>query len=280
MNAELLFAKLLAMHLFDTYGIDISAKEILSRKKDYILDNESYQAIMDSMEWLKKVEKCLTIYDKACNAKTLYSTLMKELELSGTFKETDKRKIYTPDNPNLIHLVVIDHLSLVRPSEKRTLKEEMDLISAYLVTLRNMCKISPVVIMQANRDSGGMERRKAGLTNMRLNDTRDSSGPVQDSEIVISIFSPHRERLATYNHYDITKLTDRFRSVTVLKNRYGESDIEIGFNFFGRSGVWAELPLAYDIYDYDKYTNPNYLLKPTENINLDETNKQSINFTL
>lgn len=280
MNAELLFAKLLAMHLFDTYGIDISAKEILSRKKDYILDNESYQAIMDSMEWLKKVEKCLTIYDKACNAKTLYSTLMKELELSGTFKETDKRKIYTPDNPNLIHLVVIDHLSLVRPSEKRTLKEEMDLISAYLVTLRNMCKISPIVIMQANRDSGGMERRKAGLTNMRLNDTRDSSGPVQDSEIVISIFSPHRERLATYNHYDITKLTDRFRSVTVLKNRYGESDIEIGFNFFGRSGVWAELPLAHDIYDYDKYTNPNYLLESTEDINLDKTNKQSINFTL
>ena len=40
-----------------------------------------------------------------------------------------------------------------------------------------MCRISPLVIMQANRDSAGMERRKQGLNNMRLSDTKDSGGP-------------------------------------------------------------------------------------------------------
>ena len=46
----------------------------------------------------------------------------------------------------------------------------MDLISSYLVTLRNRCKISPIVIMQANRDSSSMDRRKENMSNLTLND--------------------------------------------------------------------------------------------------------------
>ena len=53
----------------------------------------------------------------------------------------------------------------------------MDLISSYLVTLRNMCKISPVVIMQANRSSTSMDRRKEGLNNLRIDDTKDTGAP-------------------------------------------------------------------------------------------------------
>lgn len=219
MSAEMLFAKLLSMHMFDTYGIDISTKELLSRQKDYSLPDEYFEIVKESLEWLQKVEKVVTIHDKGLNAKTLYTTLMKELETRGTFSEIGNRKIYTPDNPRLIHLVIIDHMSLVRQSEGRSLKEEMDMISAYLVTLRNMCKISPLVIMQANRDSAGMERRKQGLNNLRLSDTKDSGNMAQDAEIVISIFNPHRERLANYNHYDIKILRDHFRSITVLKEK-------------------------------------------------------------
>lgn len=280
MSAEMLFAKLLSMHMFDTYGIDISTKELLSRKKDYTLPPEYFEMVEESLEWLEKVEKVVTIHDKGLNAKTLYSTLTKELEQRGTFSEVGNRKIYIPNNPKLIHLVIIDHMSLVRQSEGRSLKEEMDTISAYLVTLRNMCKISPLVIMQANRDSTGMERRKQGLNNLRLSDTKDSGNMAQDAEIVISIFNPHREKLATYNKYDIKLLRDHFRSITVLKNRYGEADVEVGVNFFGHNGLWHELPLAEDIYDFQKYTSPDYLLNPDEEKLEDDAPKQSLNFTL
>ena len=112
----------------------------------------------------------ISILDKSLSAEGLYSILMKELEKSGTFTETEGRKIYTPNNEKLIHLVVIDHLSLARRTNGRTLKEEMDLISSYLVTLRNRCKISPLVIMQANRNSTAMDRRKEGLNNLRIDD--------------------------------------------------------------------------------------------------------------
>jgi replicative DNA helicase len=284
MSADLLFAKLLGMYIFENYGIELSPKELLSKKKDFILSDEHYQIIQECIPWLKRMEEIVTIYDKGMNAEVLYSLLMADLQDMGKFTETEHRKIYIPDNPDLVYLVVVDHASLLRPNKGRTLKEEIDLVSSYLVTLRNMCRISPLVIMQANRDSAGMERRKQGLNNMRLSDTKDSGGPVQDSEIVISIFSPHRERLTTYNKYNIGILTDRFRSITVLKNRYGESDVEVGTNFFGKCGIWNELPKPDDIYDYERYTNPNYLLENSEEIadksNIEDDTKNDFNFIL
>ncbi len=169
-SGELLFAKLLSLHIFNTYGIELSTKELLSRKKEYKLSDEYYSIVKESFEWLKKVENIITVYDKGLNSDILYTVLMKDLEKTGTFSETLGRKIYIPNNDDVIHLVVIDHLSLVRASKGRTLKEEMDLISAYLVTLRNMCKISPLIIMQVNRNSTGMDRRKEGMSNITLND--------------------------------------------------------------------------------------------------------------
>lgn len=170
MSAEMLYAKLLSMYIFEKYHIELSTKELLSRKKDYTLSDEHYEIVKQCLPWLHRVEEIVTVYDKSLSAEGLYSILMKELEKSGTFTETEGRKIYTPNNEKLIHLVVIDHLSLARRTNGRTLKEEMDLISSYLVTLRNRCKISPLVIMQANRNSTAMDRRKEGLNNLRIDD--------------------------------------------------------------------------------------------------------------
>jgi hypothetical protein len=114
--------------------------------------------------------------------------------------------------------------------------------------------------MQANRESGSMDRRKFGLNNLRIDDTKDSGNVAQDSEVIISIFNPHREKLNSYNEYDISILGDKFRSITVLKNRYGDSDVEVGCNFFGHNGMWKELPRANQIFDFTKYTDPAYLL--------------------
>lgn len=50
------------------------------------------------------------------------------------------------------------------PSRGRDLKREIDLITAYLVTLRNMTKLSPIIVQQVNREQSTMERRKQGLS--------------------------------------------------------------------------------------------------------------------
>ena len=86
MSADMIFGKLLSMYIFEIYWIDVSIKELLSRKKDYILPDEIYEIVKESMAWLEKVEKVITIYDKTCNADVIYASLMKELETEESFK--------------------------------------------------------------------------------------------------------------------------------------------------------------------------------------------------
>lgn len=281
MSSEIMYAKLLSMYIFEKYGIELSTKEILSRKKGYKLSDEYYKIIQECIPWLQKVEKIVTIYDKALSAKSLYTILMKELENTGSFEETETRTIYHPNNENLVHLVIIDHMSLARRTEGRTLKEEIDLISAYLVTLRDRCKISPVVIMQANRNSTSIDRRKEGLNNLRIDDVKDSGAPAQDSEVMISIFNPHREKLNSYRGYDIKQLESNYRTITILKNRYGEADIEVGCAFYGKISYFAELPKPDEIYDYEKYKTPNWILnKDEKGEKQEEITTKSYKFTL
>ena len=87
---------------------------------------------------------------------------------------------------------------------------------------------------------------------------------MQDSEIVLSIYNPNRDKLNTYRGYDVKKLGNCFRIISVLKSRYGEADVEIGVNFFGRPNWWAELPMPNEIYDYDKYLTPDYIINNKE----------------
>ena len=262
MSAKTILARLLCLYIFDTYGICLSPKEIFSRRKNYVLCDEYYNLIKECRPWLEKVRKAVKIYDKTCNASYLYKKLIAELRTTGKLEVVnsgeDVEILYEAFDPELIHNVVIDHIGLVKAKD---LKAEIDAVSRILVMLRNACGISPVVIMQINRASGDMERRKQGLNNLTLNDVKDSGNPTQDCEVAISIFNPHREKLGSYAGYDIKKLEDNFRVITVQKARDGQSSVEIGVNFFGKMGYWHELPKSNEINDYGKYTNPDYILK-------------------
>ena len=83
---------------------------------------------------------------------------------------------------------------------------------------------------------------------------------------MIALYNPHRDGLKTYKHYNIEHLNSYFRSIMVLKNRYGDCDVEVGVNFFGWINMFHELPKPDEIYDYERYTNPNYILEDSSSI--------------
>ena len=280
MNATMLFAKLLSTYIFETYHKELAIKEILSRKRNYILSDEDYEIVKDGLEWLKKVEKKVEIYDKSLNASKLYAILMKNLEKLGTFTETENRKVFKPYNPNLIYVVVIDHIGILRPSAGSTKKGEIDTTISYLITLRNMCGITPVVVQQINRDQSNIERYKAGRMGIQLSDFKESSDTTDGAEIVLAINNPNRDKLNTHRGYDIKQLGDKFRSISVLKSRYGDADVEIGVNFFGKINEWRELPRPEEIYDYAKYENPDYLIENEEDNNNKELTENNFNIVL
>lgn len=282
MGEVALYIKLLSIYIFETYGIQLSFKKILSREKEYILSEEHYDLVKQCMPWIDKISKKLEIYDKKVSPKKVYAILKTRLEEMGTFSESETRLLYKPNNPNLIYNIVVDHIGLVGT------KPDIDLLSSYLLFFRDKCGVSPVVIQQANREQGNIERFKQGKSAFTIHDAKDSGNTVQDCNIMIALYNPHRDGLKTYKHYNIEYLNSYFRSIMVLKNRYGDCDVEVGVNFFGWINMFHELPKPDEIYDYERYTNPNYILEDNSSIveqeldditELDDSN-ENFNFAL
>ena len=293
MNEISMYIKLLSIYIFETYGIQLTFKKLLSREKGYILSDEHYELVKQCLPWIDKISKKLEIYDKPVNGPTVEKLLKERLTALGTFKETENKVEYIPNNPNLIFEVIHDHIGLTRPSAGRTLKQEIDLTSSIYVYYREKCGISPVVVQQANREQGNIERFKQGKSAFTINDAKDSGNTVQDCNIMIAIYNPFRDGLHNYKKYNIDVLQGVFRSIMVLKNRYGDCDVEVGCNFFGGINYFKELPAYDEIFDYERYTNPNYILsddstelnysmqeKPDYIIESDQSNDNDFKFVL
>lgn len=110
---------------------------------------------------------------------------------------------------------------------------------------------------------------------------KDTSGTTDASEVVIALYYPYREKIARCEGYPIQNvLKKRFRLFQLLKNRYGQSDINIGMGFYGEVGMFTELPLPQEISNYEKYTNLKYKDEIEEVITKKDENGNDLMFTM
>ena len=144
-----------------------------------------------------------------------------------------------------------------------------------MIYLRNKCGLTGVFVQQLNRGAKSMERKNSGYELIQLDDFKDTSGTTDGSEVVIGLYFPHREKIARCEGYPIQNiLKKRFRLCQILKNRYGQSDVNLGLSFYGEIGMFRELPKPEEIGDYEPYLTLNHNTqintKPDEEI--DEKN--------
>jgi len=272
-GSEILLSKLMALYCAEEFGIYLTTNDILSF--DTILGDYEFECLGKAKSWLESIKDYLIILDNGLSSRILYRETMPVIERLGKIEEIDGRQIYIPNDPEQILVGVIDHMSLIRTEEGRTLKQEIDLMSSYMVTLKRKYRISWFPLMQQNRESSSMDRRKADLSEPGINDTKDSGSPVQDCDVLLQIFYPAREKLTSYRDYRILGeqgMHDAFRSIIISKNRYGIANKVIGCGFYGEVGWWSILPPGREIADFRQYTdiaknipNKNYkLLRDTE----------------
>lgn len=171
MKKDFILAKLLSIHLYEIYGIRIGAKQLLSREMNYTLSDFVYQKVLECREWMDKVCKIVHFQECVLNAKSFYFHVMNFLKERGKFQDSDHpSQGYTPNNPNKVLNVIIDHLNLTRPAAGNSKKLEIDAISDWCVKLRNWTNVSFVAIMQANRTGTSMDRIKQGYSEPRIED--------------------------------------------------------------------------------------------------------------
>jgi len=259
MSAEVLFAKLLSVYIYEKYQEVVSYDEILSLTGK--CSDAHFELITESLPWLEELEKHCEIVDKPVTAKGLYAVCKEWSQKFGKYIETGTVGEYTkteyiPNDSKQYLIVVVDHIKLLSTSNGHTSKQEIDEACDYLIHFRNKCSFTEIIVQQLNRNFKSMERRQNGFQLLQLDDLSDSSGPAQAAETVIGIFHPFREKLTRCEGYDIRQMKDRMRLCQILKNRFGLADKSIGVNFFGEINYWRDLPLPQEITDYEQYLNP------------------------
>lgn len=263
MGESLLLAKLLCLYIYEEYHYVIPFTELMSWQE--ILDDESYEYVKKGRQWLNSIMDKLIIYDKSLNAKFFYKSMMENLEKWGEFEETDdgRRTIYIKNDPDQYVEVIVDHIGLVRPSAGNTKKAEIDEVSAYAVSFKEKCQCSFCILMQENRNSSDMDRRKADLTECSAEDIKDSGNPYNDCEICIGIYYPLKYKIKTHRGYPIINetnqqnaflgLRDRYRAAILIKNRLGVSDRIVPLNFFGEIGYFLQFPKVDSVTNWKDY---------------------------
>ena len=110
-----------------------------------------------------------------------------------------------------------------------------------------------------------MDRKLNGYELVSIDDFKDTSGTTDASEVVIALFFPYREKIARCEGYPIQNvLKKKFRLLEILKNRYGDADVNIGLMFYGEVGLFKELPKPEEIGDYEPYLQLDYNLTQTD----------------
>jgi replicative DNA helicase len=222
---------------------------------------------------MDKMKDVITVIEGPENpvgiAKELRAYALKNGKIVQKDPDDEYSKVYVPNNPNEITIVIIDHIGLLKTTKDQpTKKEAIDKMSNELQYARDFFGYTPVVVSQFNRSISNPMRLKAGDVEPQLEDFSDSSSTQNDADVVLALFDPVRYKVEDTSGYDLNKLKDEFggkyfRSLRLLKNSYGEDDVRIGLAFLGQLGIFRELPRKRDITDadYESIINKSYFLE-------------------
>lgn len=174
---------------------------------------------------------------------------MREIYLShGEEKDGEHKRIYTPNNPNLIIMKIKDHSGLIKKETGlATKKDVIDKSSEDDRMERDYYGGSIVEVSQFNRDISSPIRLKAGDVEPMLEDFKDTGSTQEDADVVLSLFDPMRYKVADPAGYDLGRLRNEekhkmYRSLKILKNSYGGDDIRIGLAMQPVVGMFKEMP--------------------------------------
>jgi hypothetical protein len=262
LSKETKIAQAICYRLYTKYNIIISPDYLLSVYDNYILDEEVLNIIKSDefQEWFKFFEECVEFVDFLRHptginiyvdqyAKNNGSFLYKEIDWEENGEKT-KRKVvdkYIANNPNQIVEIIIDHYSLLAEKGKSTYECIKDISSNHQIKWRDRYNYTPVGVQQQSADSLSMQFTNRGdnilekvkpspegLANCK--DTR------QDVNLMIGIFSPYKYKEEEYEGWDLTRIRDNHREISILMNRNGKSNATVQAYFNGAINLFKELP--------------------------------------
>jgi hypothetical protein len=262
----------LSMLIYEKYGIEVK-REAINGFGDFRLTEAEQKLCNDVLPELDVIWNSIDWTFTAVNPTGVYKDAWEFMSKRGTFiydgtyvddKGNEKQKIekFVPNDPEEYNVIVADHIALFSYERGFTLKENLDKLSEYAVTLRNLFGYSIHFIQQFNQGLSSVDRQKFKGVDLspQQSDFKDSTSPYQDCDIALGLMNANKMGMEECMGYNINKtnqypLGGCFRMLKVIKNRLSIDDVTIGLAFLGKSGRFEELPPVkkMTIEDYKKY---------------------------
>jgi len=232
--------------------------------------DDLFEKINEVAKYVEEVMEFVDVVDNIKNPTGIYQYVKKYSYEHGThhYKTMEingkNEKVYSHYKENdeeLFTLVVVDHIGLLQPeydslrgkklSPHETLaKWSTDYCVGQICKHMKYCVIN---VQQVGMSSDDVTHFKAGKLEPSISDAGKNKEILQDAHLIVSLFAPDRYELSNHDGYDIKKLKDAYRSLKVLKNRKGKSNIKVALYFDGATGRFKELPPAAKINYGTKY---------------------------
>jgi len=252
----------LSYFLFIKRGIRIPPDKLDSIYKNYILEDKIVKAIDELQPLMEDFLNHVEFISHTRNAYGIYktirdyahshgkyidkegNTLNTEYIEKGTHEEARKIFKYVPNNPDEFVIIIVDHLSLLTPENDETLHQAMSKFSSsYCLAIRDRWKYIPVGVIQQTAAQEGVENARADMIRPSANGLAENKLVGRDCDMLLGLFSPFRFRRADWEGYNIRRMQDNYRELSVVLNRRGSS-VATGLYFDGACNFFKELPPA------------------------------------
>jgi len=249
-------AKWTSRKIFLDQGVNIPIAKLLGWW-DTKLTKDEHDLFLMYENYINELTAICDIIEGAQNPTGIYKYVRKYAEANGTMENINEYdKIYHPRHPNEIVIPIVDHFGLIKMEKGMTKKEAIDKTSEYFQWMRDFLGYTPIGVSQINRDLSNPIYQKMDNIEPNIDQIKESGRPAEDADVVVSLFQPSRYKTNDASYNNVSKFispegADCFRSIKILKNTYGESDLRIGMGFHGSTGTFAELPKPKDMDSFD-----------------------------
>ncbi len=245
--------------MYKDYGVllDVPTMFGWGSRKNHI-PQEIYDKIKSCRDYFNRMEDVVDIIDGAENPTGIRRHISDHALQNGKIEAISQyEKKYIPNDPNLITLIIADHVGKLKRERGFSKKENIDKLSDYFSEARDFYGFSPVAISQFNRNLSDSQRARNKEITPDPDDFKDTGNLYEDCDVALALFNPYKFKIMDHMEYDISNMVNRngfnrFRSITALKNSYGIDDFRVGFQFLGEMGLFTEMPRAEEM-NKDEY---------------------------
>ncbi len=276
MSKEDKILQMISLKIYKDTQKVVSTDNLRSYFSGYTLEDDLMKLIVSYKDYFSRVETIVTFIDNTRNAYGIYKTVRDHAITNGKFFQNSGKEVnpseeyydyYTPNDPNERVIVITDHISLLQPEKidgkTQSLFETMfNFSSNYCLKMRDNFKYTVVNVQQQSADSEKQQFNMFGGKTIidKIRPSADGLGDCKltgrDCDLMLGLFAPHRYKIPIYPEregYDISRLKDNYRELTIIFNRRGGGSINVDLYFNGAVNYFKELPttnlMTPEIYD-------------------------------